>query len=49
VSAAALGAPTGEEALIARHFKPLATMPGALALTDDAAFFTPPEGCDLVL
>jgi thiamine-monophosphate kinase len=40
---------TGEDRLIARHFKPLATHPGALGLTDDAAFIAPPPGCDLVL
>ena len=38
-----------EERLIARHFAPLARHPGALSLTDDAAFLTPPDGCDLVL
>jgi thiamine-monophosphate kinase len=38
-----------EDRLIFRHFKPLATDPGALGLTDDAAFITPPPGCDLVL
>ena len=40
---------SGEDRLIARFFKPLATHPGALGLTDDAAFITPPAGCDLVL
>jgi thiamine-monophosphate kinase len=40
---------SGEDRLIARHFKPLATHPGALGLTDDAAFIAPPPGCDLVL
>ena len=40
---------SGEDRLIARFFKPLATAPGALALTDDAAFVAPPPGCDLVL
>jgi thiamine-monophosphate kinase len=30
--------PSGEDDLIARYFKPLATDPGALGLTDDAAF-----------
>jgi thiamine-monophosphate kinase len=40
---------SGEDRLIARFFKPLATAPGALALTDDAAFVTPSLGCDLVL
>jgi thiamine-monophosphate kinase len=41
--------PSGEDRLIAKYFKPLATAPGALGLTDDAAFFAPPEGHDLVL
>ena len=40
---------SAEERLIARHFRPLATHPGALALADDAAILTPPPGCDLVL
>jgi thiamine-monophosphate kinase len=40
---------SGEDKLIARFFKPLATNPGALALTDDTAIFAPPEGHDLVL
>jgi thiamine-monophosphate kinase len=40
---------SGEDRLIARYFKPLAKHPGALGLTDDAAAFTPPAGCDLVL
>lgn len=40
---------SGEDRLIARFFKPLATHPGALGLTDDAAFLTPPEGHDIVL
>jgi thiamine-monophosphate kinase len=40
---------SGEDDLIARHFKPLASAPGALGLSDDAALFTPPDGCDLVL
>lgn len=43
------GEGSGEDQLIARHFKPLATHPGALALVDDTAFFTPPPGHDLVL
>jgi thiamine-monophosphate kinase len=42
-------AASGEDRLIARHFKPLAKHPGALGLTDDAAAITPPAGCDLVL
>jgi thiamine-monophosphate kinase len=40
---------SAEDQLIARFFQPLATHPGALGLTDDAAFITPPPGCDLVL
>jgi thiamine-monophosphate kinase len=33
--------PSGEDALIARYFKPLATDPGAFGLVDDAAILTP--------
>ena len=40
---------SAEDQLIARFFAPLATDPGALGLTDDAAFVKPPPGCDLVL
>ncbi len=40
---------SGEDRLIARYFKPLATHPGAFGLIDDAAAVTPPPGCDLVL
>jgi thiamine-monophosphate kinase len=40
---------SGEDQLIGRYFRPLATHPGALGLTDDAAIITPPPGCDLVL
>ena len=40
---------SAEDRLITRFFKPLATQPGALGLSDDAAFLTPPPGCDLVL
>jgi thiamine-monophosphate kinase len=40
---------SGEDRLIARFFRPLATQPGALALIDDAATFTPPAGADIVL
>jgi thiamine-monophosphate kinase len=40
---------SAEDRLIARFFKPLATHPGALGLSDDAAFLTPPAGSDLVL
>lgn len=40
----------GEFDLIARYFAPLArNSPGALGLQDDAATFTPPAGCELVL
>src|SRR6185312_3972275 len=39
---------SGEDRLIARFFKPLATDPGAFGLTDDAALVKPPRGCDLV-
>ena len=38
----------GEFALIARYFRPLATAPGALGLADDAAFYRPSPGEDLV-
>ncbi len=41
--------PSAEDRLIARYFAPLATDPGALGLTDDAAVITPPPGCDLVV
>jgi thiamine-monophosphate kinase len=40
---------SGEDRLIATYFKPLATAPGALGLTDDAASYAPPDGHDLVL
>lgn len=40
---------SAEDRLIARYFKPIATHPGALGLSDDAAFITPPAGHDLVL
>lgn len=40
---------SGEERLIARYFRPLATHPAALRLVDDAAALEPPAGCDLVL
>lgn len=39
---------SGEDALIARYFRPLARDPGALALTDDAAFLRT-SGDDLVV
>jgi thiamine-monophosphate kinase len=41
--------PSAEDTLIARYFAPLATDPGALGLSDDAAFIKPPPGCELVL
>src|SRR6476469_3537166 len=40
---------SAEDRLIARFFEPIATDPGALGLSDDAAFIKPPPGCDLVL
>ncbi len=40
---------SAEDRLIARYFAPLATHPGALGLSDDAAFISPPVGYDLVL
>ena len=40
---------SAEDALIARHFKPIARHPGAFGLSDDAAALTPPKGHDLVL
>ncbi len=40
---------SAEDKLIARFFQPIAIHPGALGLGDDAAFVTPPPGCDLVL
>jgi thiamine-monophosphate kinase len=40
---------SGEDRLIARFFRPLATDPGALGLLDDAATITPPPGSDVVL
>jgi thiamine-monophosphate kinase len=40
---------SGEDRLIARYFRPLATDPGARALIDDAATFPPPAGADIVL
>ncbi len=41
--------PLTEHGLIARYFKPVATVPGAFALLDDAAAFRPDPGTDLVL
>ena len=40
---------SAEDRLIARFFEPIATDPGALGLSDDAAYIKPPPGCDLVL
>ena len=40
---------SGEQRLIERYFKPLATTENAFALSDDAAIIAPPAGCDLVL
>jgi thiamine-monophosphate kinase len=40
---------SAEDQLIARYFGPLASHPGALGLTDDAALIKPPAGCELVL
>ena len=40
---------SAEDHLIAKFFAPIATHPGALGLSDDAAFIKPPAGCDLVL
>jgi thiamine-monophosphate kinase len=40
---------SAEDRLIARHFRPLATDPGAFGLIDDAAVLVPPAGQDLVL
>ena len=40
--------PSGEDALISRYFKPLATDPGAFGLVDDAAILKA-DGCDLVV
>jgi thiamine-monophosphate kinase len=40
---------SAEDRLIADYFKPVATHPGALGLSDDAAFVTPQPGTDVVL
>ena len=40
---------SAEDRLIADYFKPIATHPGALGLSDDAAFVTPAPGTDVVL
>lgn len=45
-----MAARSGEFELIARHFAPIAHRdPAALSLLDDAAVFTPPQGCDVVV
>jgi thiamine-monophosphate kinase len=43
------GQESGEDRLIAKYFRPIATHPGAFGLADDAAAIAPPPGCDLVL
>jgi len=40
---------SGEDALIARYFKPLATDPGAFGLDDDAAVLKAPHGEEIVV
>lgn len=40
---------SGEDRLIAQYFRPLARHPGALGLRDDAAYFSAPDGADIVL
>ena len=40
---------SGEDALIARYFKPLATAPGAFGLDDDAALIKPRSGEEIVV
>jgi thiamine-monophosphate kinase len=40
---------SGEDRLIARHFRPIARHPGAFDLIDDAAALAPPVGHELVL
>jgi thiamine-monophosphate kinase len=40
---------SAEDRLVARHFAPLATHPGAFGLTDDAAVIAAPPGCEFVL
>ena len=40
---------SGEDRLIAKYFRPLATHPGAFALIDDCAALSVPAGRDLVL
>jgi thiamine-monophosphate kinase len=41
--------PSGEDNLIDRFFRPLASDPGAFNLRDDAAAIAPPPGMDLVI
>jgi thiamine-monophosphate kinase len=41
--------PSSEDKLIARYFGAMATDPGALGLSDDAAVIKPPPGCEIVL
>jgi thiamine-monophosphate kinase len=40
---------SGEDRLIEKYFRPLASDPGAFGLIDDAGVLTPPAGCDVVL
>ena len=40
---------SAEDRLIATYFRPIATHPGALGLSDDTAILTPPAGDDLVI
>jgi len=40
---------SAEDKLIQRYFAPIAVHPGALGLSDDAAFIKPPPSCDIVL
>src|SRR3954471_8772677 len=49
VAKRAKGRESGEDRLIARHFKPIARHPGALGLTDDAAVLVPPKDHALVV
>ncbi len=45
-----MAARSGEFELIARHFAPIAGRdPAALSLKDDAAIFSPPAGCEVVV
>ncbi|HZL29482.1 MAG TPA: thiamine-phosphate kinase [Pseudolabrys sp.] len=41
--------PSAEDKLIARYFGVMASEPGALGLSDDAALLKPPPGCEMVL